>query len=240
MFVKHRVFDSMMMKIGVQIKWLILIADGVIPSLNMLIANILVTCSPVFKQKSLSKESFWRPKCSTRWLGPELSQRIISLQILTMANLHKRVEGESVEPHPRLSETSYVSAASWQTRFHSSAPVSRLQGVVSEDPAVRPRRLDFFLVSSPTKEAEKFGTNRQLRKWLTAAEKLGTSTPCKDISRQYFRNKWTPQWTEFILEYLKKKDRSKTLWSTWRKVLNTLLAERMKMSPITDLWWGQK
>lgn len=76
----------------------------------------------------------------------------------------------------------YVSTESWQTRFHSSAPVSVLQGVLSEAP-VRPRRLDFFLVSSPTGVGVKWGTSRQQRKWLTAAERLGMSTPCKDITR---------------------------------------------------------
>lgn len=82
-------------------------------------------------------------------------------------------------PHPRLSVTLYVSTESWQTRFHSSAPVRVLQGVLSAAPT-RPRRLDFFLVSSPTEVGVKWETNRQQRKWLTAAERLGTSTPCKD------------------------------------------------------------
>lgn len=76
----------------------------------------------------------------------------------------------------------YVSAASWQTRFHSSTPVSTLQGVLSGAPAPRPRRLDFFFVSSPTGVGVKWGTNRQQRKWLTAAERLGTSTPCNDMT----------------------------------------------------------
>lgn len=80
-----------------------------------------------------------------------------------------------------MSEMWYVSAASWQTRFHSSAPASMLQGVLSDAPAPRPRRLDFFLVSSLAGAGVKCGTSRQHRKWLTAAERLGTSTPCKDI-----------------------------------------------------------
>lgn len=78
--------------------------------------------------------------------------------------------------HPRQSEMLYVSTESWQTRFHSSAPVRVLQGELSEAPA-RPRRLDFFLASSPPGVGVKWGTKRQQRKWLTAAERQETSTP---------------------------------------------------------------
>lgn len=75
-----------------------------------------------------------------------------------------RTNKKTLCPHPRQSEMLYVSTASWQTRFHSSAPVSVLQGVLSEAPAARPRRLDFFLVSSPTGAGMKWGTKRQQRK----------------------------------------------------------------------------
>lgn len=75
----------------------------------------------------------------------------------------------------------YVSTDSWQTRFHNSAPVRVLQGVLSMGPVPRPRRLDFLLVSSPTDVGVKWLTSRQQRKWLMAAERLETSTPCQDI-----------------------------------------------------------
>lgn len=76
----------------------------------------------------------------------------------------------------------YVSTDSWQTRFHNSAPVRVLQGVLSMGPVPRPRRLDFFFVSSPTEVGVKWLTSRQQRKWLMAAERLETSTPCQDIT----------------------------------------------------------
>lgn len=88
----------------------------------------------------------------------------------------------TLNSHPRQSAMQYVSSESWQTKFHSSAPVSVLQGVLSEAPAPRPRRLDFFLVSSPTRAGVKWGTNKQHRKWLTAAERLGTSTPWRETT----------------------------------------------------------
>lgn len=84
--------------------------------------------------------------------------------------------------YPRASAMLYVSTDSWQTRFHNSAPVRVLQGVLSMGPVPRPRRLDFFLASSPTVVGVKWLTSRQQRKWLMAAERLETSTPCQDIS----------------------------------------------------------
>lgn len=84
--------------------------------------------------------------------------------------------------YPRQLEMLYVSTESWQTRFHSSAPVRVLQGELSVAPA-RPRRLDFFLASSPPSVGVKWGTNRQQRKWLTATDRQATSTPCRDKTR---------------------------------------------------------
>lgn len=88
---------------------------------------------------------------------------------------------QRVCPYPRASGMLYVSIDSCQTRFHSSVPVRVLQGVLSMGPVPRPRRLDFFLVSSPTDVGVKWLTSRQQRKWLMAAERLETSTPCQDI-----------------------------------------------------------
>lgn len=89
---------------------------------------------------------------------------------------------QSLCSNPRQSEMLYVSTESWQIRFHSSAPVRVLQGELSVAPA-RPRRLDFFLASSPPGVGVKWGTNRQQRKWLTATDKQETSTPCRDKTR---------------------------------------------------------
>lgn len=66
--------------------------------------------------------------------------------------------------YPRASVMLYVSADSWQIRLHSSAPVRVLQGVLSMAPVPRPRRLDFFFVSSPTEVGVKWLTSRQQRK----------------------------------------------------------------------------
>lgn len=97
--------------------------------------------------------------------------------ILQKTNTNK----QRVCPYPTASVMLYVSTDSWQTRFHNSAPVRVLQGVLSMGPVPRPRRLDFFLVSSPTEVGVKWLTSRQQRKWLIAPERLETSTPCQDI-----------------------------------------------------------
>lgn len=97
-------------------------------------------------------------------------------------NILLKTNKQRLHPYPRTSVMLYVSANSWQTRFHNSEPVRVLQGGFSMAPVPRPRRLDFFLASSPTEVGVKWLTSRQQRKWLMAAERLDTSTPCQDIN----------------------------------------------------------
>ena len=129
---------------------------------------------------------YWLCGVLTSW-ALDKNLKLVLKWTLSLCVTNKQTWGENKQrlfANPRLSEMLYVSAASWQSWVHSSAPVSVLQGELSAAPAPGPlpRRLDFFLVSSPTGLGVKWGTNRQHRKWLTAAERLDTSTPCKDIT----------------------------------------------------------
>lgn len=144
------------------------------------------TWMPVFKHISLNKEIFWSPYCSTRWSTFDLHRKKIDFM-----KSHERVKtfGEEwmIFAHPSPSLSLYVSWASWQIWLHSSFPLSAVHVVLSAaPPPPRPRLLERFLDSSPFDAELKWGTNKQQRKWLAAADRLDVSTPWATQQTQFY------------------------------------------------------